>query len=55
MVVFAWLFFLVLAANDLIQKSVAIFSRMFRKKNWHMLPARFLQSSMKHSVSSLLR
>jgi hypothetical protein len=62
MVVFAWLFFLVLAANDLIQKSVAIFSRMFRKKNLGsgMLARResvleFLgQTNLAHATSTFL-
>ncbi|GKU15570.1 unnamed protein product [Fusarium langsethiae] len=33
MIVFVWLFFLVLAVSNLIQRSRSIFSRVFRKKN----------------------
>ncbi|KAM0543653.1 hypothetical protein ACHAO7_009275 [Fusarium culmorum] len=33
MAVFAWLFFLVLSASNFIQKSISIFSRVFRRKN----------------------
>ncbi|CEI61731.1 hypothetical protein FVEN_g2795 [Fusarium venenatum] len=62
MVVFAWLFFMVLSAGDLIQKLISIFSRTFRKTNLgsDMLARResvleFLgQTNLAHATSTFL-
>ncbi|KAL6916960.1 hypothetical protein FSHL1_008366 [Fusarium sambucinum] len=62
MVVFAWLFFLVLSAGDLIQKLISIFSRTFRKTNLgsNMLARResvleFLgRTNLAHATSTFL-